>query len=502
MGAPARRPPAAAVAAVLVVTALMIGALFLPESLGWDRTLVGNLVALVMSTVAAVCAFWRAANSAGRHRRAWTALGAGIASWVVGESIWTWLQANGVEPFPSVADLAFLCFGPLICLGLLVYPVGGERVQRLQSVLDAVAVTSALVLVSWVSALGAAVRSAEQELPLAAAASITYAALDLVVSVLAVLALARAPAGARTPLALLVVGLVLISVADSAFVYLVATTGYVPGTALDVTWDLGFGCLAMAALLDRGHEARRSRRTTRDEIVASGGLLPYLPVGIALAVVILTEIAGREPSPTAKVAALVLVGLLLARQYLTLRQNAVLVARVAAREEELEYRALHDGLTGLANRVLFRERLEHALDLHARDRRPVAVVYLDLDDFKQVNDTLGHAAGDELLVRVTERINGAVRTGDTVARLGGDEFAVLLETGDDPQRCADRIADALRDPFHVVGRPVRAGASTGTVHLGPGDPAVPADELMARADRDMYTRKRTRGRRPTRVESG
>jgi diguanylate cyclase (GGDEF)-like protein len=117
-------------------------------------------------------------------------------------------------------------------------------------------------------------------------------------------------------------------------------------------------------------------------------------------------------------------------------------------------------------------------------------VFLDLDDVTSVNDTLGHAAGDELLLRVSERLTGALRGGDTVARLGGDEFAALLEDGGDPAGTAARITAAMAVPFAVAGRTCAVGASTGVVALGPGDAAVGADELMARADAAMYRTER------------
>jgi diguanylate cyclase (GGDEF)-like protein len=490
MGAPARRASGPALLAVLTVTGLAALALCLPGPPWLDQTLIANLSALASSAMAAGCGTWRAVHSAGRRRRAWTALSAALTCWAIGDASWAWLDATGQDPFPSVADVAYLAFGPLTCIGLLLLPDRGERTHRLQGLLDGLATSGALVLVSWVTALGAAVRAAEAVRPLASAVSVAYPVLDVLVTVLAVLTLARAPAGRpRRPLALLVTGLVLNSIADSGFVYVTATAGYEPGTLLDVIWIMGLACLALAALLDHHDVDAPCASTPREVILPSGGLVPYLPIGVALAVVIVDEITGSRPNPAAEVGALALVVLLLTRQYLTLRQNTLLATRLAAREEELHYRAFHDALTGLANRTLFHERLEHALELHARDRRPLAVVYLDLDDFKLVNDTLGHVAGDELLVRVTERINGAVRTGDTVARLGGDEFAVLLETGDDGGRCAERIAGALRDPFHVTGQPVRARASAGAVQLGPEDPSMSADDLLARADRAMYAQK-------------
>src|SRR5262249_48771206 len=120
-----------------------------------------------------------------------------------------------------------------------------------------------------------------------------------------------------------------------------------------------------------------------------------------------------------------------------------------AMEGRLRHQAFHDGLTGLANRSLFEDRVRHALERTRRSRASVAVLFVDLDDFKTVNDSLGHAAGDELLTEVARRVLGLLRAGDTAARLGGDEFAVLLEDASSATHVADRIIEALAEPFAV-----------------------------------------------------
>jgi diguanylate cyclase (GGDEF)-like protein/PAS domain S-box-containing protein len=158
-------------------------------------------------------------------------------------------------------------------------------------------------------------------------------------------------------------------------------------------------------------------------------------------------------------------------------------------EEELAHRAFHDSLTGLPNRALFRNRVEHALDRSARAGHDPAVVYVDLDGFKAVNDSLGHDAGDKVLQEVAARLAGAVRSGDTVARLGGDEFAVLVEHGDQSIEVAtigDRILRALSEPVVVDGRQVAVGASIG-VAVGDGDATGTA--LLRNADIAMYRAK-------------
>ncbi|HMK96272.1 MAG TPA: diguanylate cyclase, partial [Acidimicrobiales bacterium] len=159
-------------------------------------------------------------------------------------------------------------------------------------------------------------------------------------------------------------------------------------------------------------------------------------------------------------------------------------------ENELKHQAFHDALTALANRALFRDRLEHALARSARSLSSLAVLFLDLDDFKLVNDTLGHAAGDDLLVEVARRLLASLRTGDTAARFGGDEFAVLLEETQGPEdanHAAERILEGLRPPFQLKDRQVSVHASIGIAYskLGTEDPA----ELLQAADVAMYAAK-------------
>ena len=158
-------------------------------------------------------------------------------------------------------------------------------------------------------------------------------------------------------------------------------------------------------------------------------------------------------------------------------------------EHRLRWLAFRDELTGLANRALLRDRLSHALAARTRSDKVVALLYLDLDGFKQVNDTLGHAEGDRLLVEAATRLADAARPGDTVARLGGDEFAVLLElTVDDGHawHVAQRLLDRLREPYVLSGTEVRVTASVGITVAGPESDA---DALLQESDLAMYAAK-------------
>ncbi len=159
-------------------------------------------------------------------------------------------------------------------------------------------------------------------------------------------------------------------------------------------------------------------------------------------------------------------------------------------EDELAHQAFHDSLTGLSNRAVFRDRVDHALARSARNDSSLTVLLLDLDGFKMVNDSLGHDAGDDLLVAVGARILACGRASDTVARLGGDEFAILLEDEGDETRAtavADRVLRELAAPFEVRGREVFVRASIGIAISG--GLATNTDDLIRNADTAMYAAK-------------
>jgi diguanylate cyclase (GGDEF)-like protein len=190
-----------------------------------------------------------------------------------------------------------------------------------------------------------------------------------------------------------------------------------------------------------------------------------------------------------------MIGLVVVRQTLVLSENGRLVEVVNEREEELRHQAFHDPLTGLANRLLFRDRVEHAANLRSRDEdHELTVLFLDLDDFKLVNDRLGHAAGDKLLVDVAERLRACLRKGDTVARLGGDEFAVLLQDDfEGPDELGRRVIDAMEMPFQLGSSRAQITASVGVARLPvASDAAAISDRLLQSADVAMYAAKRTR----------
>jgi len=448
---------------------------------------VGQLLA---AAVAAVSCGRRAWRSAGREARSWWWLTAGTTSWALGESAWSYyeLVADRQTPFPSVADAGFLLFPVLSAVGLLRWPSAVlQGTTRWRTLLDGVLVAGALFILSWVTALGSTVYAGGTS-SVGYAVSLGYPLADLVLLTLSVVIVAHARQ-TRSGLAVLAAGLVCLCLADSGFAYLSAVGRYATGSVVDVGWFGGFLLIAVAA-------GQVSVPVNTDPVGLRVGLestpramLPYLPAGIGLAVVITGQFTGRGDQVTLAAAAVV-ISALLGRQLFALLDNRALVRQVLAVQHELRHQTFHDPLTGLANRVLFGDRLRHSLELHQRDLRPLSVLYCDLDGFKTVNDTLGHDAGDTVLRSVAERLNAVTRNGDTTARLGGDEFAILLEDGGDPHEVAVRIFAAFARPICVEQDLVPVSTSIGIAQLSADEPTPTAEAVMQRADRAMYDAKR------------
>ncbi|HZA09102.1 bifunctional diguanylate cyclase/phosphodiesterase [Mycobacterium sp.] len=457
--------------------------------MGWGGAstvrIVDDVGLLIFAVFAAVCVGLAAWSARGRQRAAWFCLTLGIVGWVVGEAVRTYYQVvRGMAsaPFPSLADAGFLLFPVGACLALVFFPVGYAGRSQSRLVLDGLIVAGSLFFISWVTVLESVYQAGGAN-RFALGLSLAYPVADLVIITVAVLVLARAPTGQRMALALLSAGIVFMAASDSAFVYLVARNAYNSGNVIDAGWAAGLLAVSMAALA-----GRRSPHPDAEaaQVPSQVSLwLPYVPLLLAGAVGVRQFWPSVGSGPTLAVALLLVIAVL-ARQFIAVGENQRLLVMVADQ-------ALRDPLTGLANRTLFHDRLTHAVQLHQRDQRPVAVLSLDLDDFKLVNDTLGHPTGDAVLTRAAERLLGCVRTGDTVARLGGDEFAVLLEGGvEHSHLVAHRVVEAFDEPFVIHSQKLLMRPSLGLAVASADNPGLTADTLLKQADVAMYSAKRSR----------
>jgi diguanylate cyclase len=468
----------------LVAAAVALAAFCVELQMQWGgvqtTNVIDDLAELAAAVAAAIAGVWRAHLCRHRLRASWALIAAGCACWAAGQAIWSYyeLLAHRQTPFPSLADAGFLAFPILALIGLLVRPAAAfNRHGRPRVVLDSLLVAASLFVLSWVTAFGQTLHAGGDS-TFALAVSLAYPLGDLLLLTVSLVVLTHAHASSRTGLQLLIAGFAALSVADSGFAYLSATGTYGSGNLIDAGWLLGFAVIAVAAISDRA----TAETAARTAVSKTALLLPYLPAGLGLGLAAL-RLRGHHSDDVSLLTAVVIVSVLLARQLLVIRDNLNLVTAITRQ-------ALYDPLTGLANRSLFADRLEHALELHQRDLRELAILFCDLDDFKLVNDTLGHATGDELLTRVAERLRGALRPGDTLARLGGDEFGVLLEDGGEPVTVAERMKQALDAPFTLNTQRVSARASIGIAAISADQRTPSSAEVMASADIAMYRAKK------------
>ncbi len=435
-----------------------------------------NLTYLVCLLGAAGCAAKAARSAAGRRRYGWLALIGALSAWAVGEvvQIFVEIRPDGHIWYPSLTPVVLTVF-PLAVYACLLLLGDLETAARRRMVLDGIIVASSLFVVSWVFTLRNL--SGDGGTP---AATVLHITVDVVLMTTAILVWSRPLS--RVSVTVLAAGITTIEAADIASVYIAGVGGYHDGGIVDIVRVAGFGMLAYAALFSV--DERPVEPSVMNLQAGVRLWLPYVPLLLAGAAVIAFELRHGEHR-VLLVAEGILVVTVVLRQFHVLRQNQRLLA-VVARE------AFHDNLTGLANRANFLDRLDPALARSRRSGEPVAVLCLDLDNFKAVNDALGHPAGDELLIRVADRLTSILGETWTVARLGGDEFAALFEGHIDALAAAKDVLDAFGTPIVVDGVPQTVRPSIGLT-VAATKSAQTSDDLLLNADLAMYAAKRDGG---------
>lgn len=445
---------------------------------------VDEFVTAVCLAVTAASAGYAARFAAGRRRYGWLALVIALVGWTVGEIIWAAYDVRPVvehATHPAAAEIVMLLwpFGAMASLVLLSQLSRRDNSKRL--VLDGLIVATSLFVISWVFVVEAQLR----EHTGAQVATLAEVFNDIVLLTTAILMLSRARPGDRPSRSLLACGVATISLADIVMVFYTGIGSYHTGDVGDLTRVGGLWMLGLAAMASV-HEHQHPAAASPDEIELRTRLwLPYLPLILAAAVG-WVHAAGNMMHEPMLAALGILVAAVLARQFVVLVDNQNLLSEVA-RE------AFRDHLTGLANRALFLHRLEQAVARRRPGGPSVAVLCLDLDNFKSVNDALGHPTGDELLVRVAGRLTAVLGEKGTIARLGGDEFAAVIEGSVEySQSTAHRILDAFAGPILIDSIPITVRPSIGfTVATGASNTTV--DQLLRHADLAMYAAKREGG---------
>ena len=465
---------AVGVAFILLHQALELGSTI--QSLTYD-VVGGSAVAV------ALIGAWR--NRPDR-RLPWILMAAGQASFVAGDLLWNYFTLIGEEPFPSFADVLYLGGYPFIALGLFLLirrRLGdGDR----GGILDAAILTTGAAVLSWTFLMRPVVADTELDL-ISLSISLAYPIADIILIGVAMGLLT--PPGARTAsFAMLGASLATLVVADMVYALQTLEGTYVSGSLLDSLYLVSY-LLFGASALDPS-----MRRLTDPHPVAVTWLGPIRL--LCLAAAMLTGPALLAMGPDAGTGlVLVAVGAALLSLLVLARLVGLVgllerdVAKRRALEAQLSFQAFHDPLTGLTNRRRFMEATATAMDERTKPGS-VAALFLDLDDFKTINDTLGHGAGDEALIAVSDRLRSVLRGSDLAARLGGDEFGVLLRDLPDEARAievAERLLVALNEPLLIADVAVVAGASIGIAMDAPSMQSV--DDLLGDADIAMYRAK-------------
>lgn len=476
-----------AMGAVASVVFLLLPPGTLPQDTAYD------LVAL--SAVVAIVAGVRIHRPA--HPWPWLLLALGQLSFFVGDIIWVVYQEIGEDPFPSIADAFYLAGYPTMALGLILgirWRIGsGDR----SGLLDASILTTSVVVLAWTFQIGPLAAELDPD-PLSLGIALAYPIFDLLLIGVAT-GLLTTPGGRMMSFRLLMVSLFALLVADQVYAVQSAQETYVDGGALDLGWIVAYVTIGAAAL----HPTMRAVFEPKPVAVTLLGPVRLLFLAAAMLTgPALLGFATPDPDPGIAVVAAgtaILSVLVLARLAGLVRILAADIAQRRVLEAQLSFQANHDPLTDLANRRLFVARVDERMTSHSPE--PFAVLFLDLDDFKTVNDSLGHHAGDRLLKAVGDRLRGSIRDVDVAARLGGDEFGVLLgEIADvtEAESIARRIATMVGVPVALNGTlvpvPVSIGIALRTAEM------TTVDDLLHAADVAMYNAK-ARGKDRSQVYS-
>lgn len=447
-------------------------------------------IAAMLSTVEVV----RFRRRSGAVSFSGTVLILGLLAWTLGATLFV-VEAAGVEPLASwgLADATYLVAGAMLVLFASSHPRLGNRSRRLRTLLDATIVAVSCSVLFWLL-LGRSLLERTSDVDNTVSAFLLPAT-DVVVifAMLSALAASVAQPVRRTSLMLVIAAMVATLAAD--LVGLAARAHDLhPVTTLvaGASMVIGVGLFGAAAHVAGGESGALRLGAPRRALADTLAAAPVLAAVVAASAV-LTDAAWRGSlDATATIVLTVVVCAVLARQSVTLADNRQLAASLQRTIDDLELQATHDTLTGQPNRFGLTERIDEAVALATAERRCAALLFLDVDHLKAVNDSLGHQAGDLLIQATATRL--AARAGQRVTRFGGDEFVVLADDLSGPSAATAlgrAVVDDVSQPVDLDGRAVSVSASVG---IAIAEPGLPAEELLRRADIALY-RAKAMGRR-------
>ncbi|MGJ9423924.1 putative bifunctional diguanylate cyclase/phosphodiesterase [Aeromicrobium sp. CF3.5] len=429
-----------------------------------------------------------------RHSLPWLLMALGQVAWVSGDALYSWYEdVRQVDPFPSPADGLYIAAYPLLGAGLAVLIRARRRGPDAAGLIDSTIVTIGFGLLTWV-VVGAPIINGTSAPVIDRLVAVAYPAGDILL--LALLVRLITASGDRTAaFRFLTMALVLLIAADTMFAATELSNGY--STGLDLFWLASYLLWGAAALHPSmtwlsDETTQESQPFSRRRTVALTAAVLVAPLTLAAQLTF-----GISPDSWAViVCSMALFLLVVARMSLAIRAVLATVSQRDRLQSVLSHEVAHDSLTGLANRASVLAQIEGALHRGQRAGTLSALLFIDLDRFKTVNDKLGHCAGDDVLREAARRMDESVREGDTVGRLGGDEFVVLLELlGSETEAVdlADRMIRTLAAPFTVGGVTITGGASIGIAYSM--DAGTDAHQLLHEADVASYRAKASgRGR--------
>jgi diguanylate cyclase (GGDEF)-like protein len=464
----------------------------------WTHALGGDLFFVAIDGIA-VLAAWKASRRCRESTplcRFWQLFAVALCGQLAGDALMAYYDATGtVIPFPSFADPAYFSFYVLAALALIRVPVAPTNSsQRVRIALDLTSVVLVGAMTVWYFAVAPTILAGGLN-AVQMATSIAYPIGDIVIlAALAVVALSWSPPALRRSLQLIAGGLALFVVADIAYAFLVFHGGYTAGGPLDTLWIVALCSFALAGAEQPSLTASATEGTVpeRPETERRASWLPYVALAFGSAILLSAE----WHTPFIPQLSVLLIGIGVAsvvavRQFLAQGELILLQNRLHEAHDELARLASHDPLTEMRNRRSFDRTLIDELAVARRYGRRLSVLFLDLDHFKWINDSYGHAAGDDVLKEMSCLLEDAVRTADVAARWGGEEFVVLLpETGaTDAFDLAERIRERVeKDDFAFQGGHQHMTCSIG-VSTHPEHGSEPGRLILA-ADKAAYAAKR------------